>query len=88
MVTFCLNFQFSNALRIVEMVWNLYLHSVAQVNHRGLEEKVETNCLRDSDLIPRQSFLNTTFSVIINHVGFLFYGPSTHFRSFGRGQLT
>ena len=29
---------------------------VAQVNDRGLGMKVETNCLRDSDLIPRHSF--------------------------------
>ena len=38
----CLSFyfQFSNALRIIEMVqlkvWTLYVHIVAQVNHRGL----------------------------------------------------
>ena len=31
--------------------------------------KVETHCLRDSDLIPRHSFLSTTFSIFIN--GFL-----------------
>ena len=73
---FALNFQFSNALRIIEMVpvlkklkvWTLYLHIVAQVNHRGLGVKVETNCLRDSDLIPRHSFLSTTFSTFINGV--------------------
>ena len=29
---------------------------------------VETNCLRDSDLIPRHSFLSTTFSIVINGV--------------------
>ena len=50
---FVLNFQFSNAaaLRIIEMapvlkklkVWTLYVHIVAQVNHRGLGLKVETN---------------------------------------------
>ena len=28
------------------------MHIVAQVNHRGLGVKVETNCLRDSDLGP------------------------------------
>ena len=28
--------------------------------------KVETNFLIDSDLIPRHSFLNTTFSIFIN----------------------
>ena len=28
------------------------MHIVAQVNHRGLGVKVETNCLRNSDLIP------------------------------------
>ena len=49
-------------------VWTLYVHIVAQVNHRGLGVKVETNCLRDSDLIPRPSFLSTTFSVFINGV--------------------
>ena len=26
-------------------VWTLYVHIVAQVNHRGLGMKVETNCL-------------------------------------------
>ena len=35
----------------------LYVHIVAQVN---LGMKVETNCLRDSNLIPRHSFLSTT----------------------------
>ena len=49
-------------------VWTLYVYTVAQVNHRGLGVKVETNCLRDSDLIPRHSFLSTIFSVIINEV--------------------
>ena len=49
-------------------VWTLYVHIVAQVNHRGLEVKVETNCLRDSDLIPRHTFLRTTFSIFINGV--------------------
>ena len=34
-------------------VWTLYVHIVAQVNHCGLGVKVETNCLRDSHLIPR-----------------------------------
>ena len=42
------------------------MHIVAQVNHRGLGVKVETNCLRDSDLILRHSFLSTTFSIFIN----------------------
>ena len=41
---------------------------VAQVNHRGLGVKIETHCLRDSDLIPRHSFLSTTFSTLINGV--------------------
>ena len=27
--------------------------------------KVETDCLRDNDLIPRHSFLSTTFSIFI-----------------------
>ena len=44
-----LNFQFSNVLRIIEMVpvlkklkvWTLYVHIVAQVNHRGLGVRVE-----------------------------------------------
>ena len=44
------------------------MHIVAQVNHRGLGVNVETNCLRDSDLIPRHSFLSTTFSIFINGV--------------------
>ena len=48
--------------------WTLYAHIVAQVNHRGLGVKVETNCLRDSNLIPRHSFLSTTFSIFINRV--------------------
>ena len=79
LVKLCLNCQFSNALRIIEMVpvlkklkvWTLYVHIVAQVNDRGLGVNVETNCLRvrDSDLIPRHSFLSTTFSIFIN--GFL-----------------
>ena len=34
-------------------VWTLYLHTVAQVDHRVLGVKVETKCLRDSNLIPR-----------------------------------
>ena len=49
-------------------VWTLYVHIVTQVNHRGLDVKIETNCLRDSDLIPRHSFLSTTFSIFINGV--------------------
>ena len=48
--------------------WILYVHIVAQVNHRGLGVKVETNYLRDNDLIPRHSFLSTTFSIFINGV--------------------
>ena len=44
----------------------LYVYIVAQVNHRGLRVTVETNCLRDSNLIPRHSFLRTTFSIFIN----------------------
>ena len=44
------------------------MHIVAQVNHRGLGVKVETNYLRDSDLNPRHSFLSTTFSIFINGV--------------------
>ena len=48
-------------------VWVLYVHIVAQVNHRGLGVKVETNCLRDS-LIPSHSFLSTTFSIFVNGV--------------------
>ena len=47
-------------------VWTL--HIVAQVNHRGLGVKVETNCLRDSNLIPHHLFLSTTFSIFINEV--------------------
>ena len=43
--------------------WTLYMHIVAQVNHRSLGMKVETNCLRDSELIPRHSFLSITFSM-------------------------
>ena len=39
-------------------VWTLYVHFVAQANHRGLGVNVETNCLKDSDLIPRHSFLS------------------------------
>ena len=49
-------------------VWTLYVHIVAQVNHRGLGVKIETNCLRDSDLIPRHSFLSTIFLIFINDV--------------------
>ena len=51
-------------------VWTLYVHIVAQVNHRGLGVKVETSCLRDtcSNLVPRHSFLSTTFSIFINGV--------------------
>ena len=49
-------------------VWTLYVHIVAQVDHKGLGVKVETNCLRASDLIPRHSFLSTTFSIFINGV--------------------
>ena len=49
-------------------VWTLYVHTVVQVKHRGLRVKVETNCLRDSDLIPRHSFPSTTFSIFINGV--------------------
>ena len=41
---------------------------VAQVNDKGLGVKVEINCLRDSDLILRHSFLGTTFSIFINGV--------------------
>ena len=59
-------------MRIIEMFqfWkslDLYVHIVAQVNHRGLEVKVETNCLRDSNLIARH-FLSTIFSIFINGV--------------------
>ena len=46
-------------------VCTLYVHIVAQVNHRGLGVETETNCLRDSDLIPRHSFLSTTFLILI-----------------------
>ena len=49
-------------------VWTLYVHIVSQVNHRGLGVKIKTHCLRDSDLIPRHSFLSTTFSIFINGV--------------------
>ena len=49
-------------------VWTLYVHIVAQVNHMGLGVKIETNCLRDSDLIPRHSFLSTTFTSFINGI--------------------
>ena len=49
-------------------VWILYGHIVAQVNHWGFGVKVETNCLRDRYLIPRHSFLSTTFSIFINGV--------------------
>ena len=49
-------------------VWPLYVHIVAQVNHRGLGVKVETNYLRDSYLITRHSFLSTSFSIFINGV--------------------
>ena len=76
LVKLCLNFQFSNALSIIEMVpvfeklkvWTLYVHIVAQVNQSGLWMKVETNCLRDSNLIPRHSFLSTSFSIFTNGV--------------------
>ena len=47
------------------------MHIVAQkVNHRGLWVKVETHCLRDSNLIPRHSFLSLrmTFSIFITGV--------------------
>ena len=49
-------------------VWTLYVHNGAQVDHRGLGVKVETNCLRDSDLIPRHSFLSTSLSIFNNGV--------------------
>ena len=49
-------------------VWALHVHIVAQVNHRDLGVKVETNCLRNSNLIPRHSFLSMTFSIFINGV--------------------
>ena len=48
--------------------WTLYVHIVAQVNHRGPGVKVKINCLRDSGLILRHSFLSTTFSIFINGV--------------------
>ena len=51
LVKLCLNFQFSNTLRIIQMVpvlkelkvWtlNMYLYIVAQVSHRGLGVKVK-----------------------------------------------
>ena len=44
------------------------MHIVAQVNHKGHGVKVETNCLSDNDLIPRHSFLSTTFSIFIDGV--------------------
>ena len=44
------------------------MHIVAQGNHRGLRVKVKTNYPRDSHLIPRHSFLSTTFSIFINGV--------------------
>ena len=44
------------------------MHIVAQVYRRGLGVKVETNCLRARDLIPRHSFLSTSFSIFINGV--------------------
>ena len=44
------------------------MHIVAQVNHRGLGVKVETNCLKDSNLISRHSFLSTSFPIFINGV--------------------
>ena len=46
-------------------VRTLYVHIVAQFNHRGLGVKVKTNCLRESDLIPSHSFLSTTVSIFI-----------------------
>ena len=49
-------------------LWSLYVYIVAHVNHSGLGVNVETNCLRDSDLIPCHSFLSTTFSIFINGV--------------------
>ena len=49
-------------------VWTLYVHIVLPVNHRSLGVNVETNCLPDNDLIPRLSFLSTTFSIFINGV--------------------
>ena len=50
-------------------VWTLYVHSVAQI--KGLGVKVETNYLRDSNLIRRLTFLSTTFSIFI--IGVLKY---------------
>ena len=44
------------------------MHIVAQFNYSGLGVKVETNCLRDGDLIRRHSFLSKTFSIFINGV--------------------
>ena len=48
------------------------MHIVAQVKHRGfgvkVETEVETNCLRDNDLIPCHSFPSMTFSTFINGV--------------------
>ena len=41
------------------------MHIVAQVNHRGLGVKVETNCLRDNNLIPR-----VCIGIQVNHVKF------------------
>ena len=49
-------------------VWTLYVRIEAQVNHRGLGVKVETNSLKDSYLIPLHSLLSTTFSNFINGV--------------------
>ena len=39
-------------------VWTLYVHIVAHDNHRGLGVKVETNCLRDNNLISEYDLLN------------------------------
>ena len=47
-------------------VWTVQF--VAKFNHRGLGVKIKINYLRDSDLIPRHSFLSTTFSIFINWV--------------------
>ena len=44
-------------------VWTLYMHIVAQVNHRSLWVKVETNCLKDSDLISALISENNPFNV-------------------------
>ena len=44
------------------------MHILAQVNNRGLRVKVETNWLRDSNLIPRHTSPSTTFSIFINGV--------------------